>query len=263
MLGAIVLGCARRRERTGVAGAIGGAAAADEMLVDLRNQVLRHSALPPMPAGWSIDADLRSAHGGRFSGDFIVTATPAANRLEVVLVDVSGNGRVAGGRALLFTGAFEALLEDVPRGQFLPAANRHLLRHGDDEGFATAVQISLNTETGAVAISGAGHPPAAHYSAGSGRWDVLDGDQGPALGLLANACYPTRTRVLGPGDALLLYTDGLVESRRLDVGRGIDRLVGHADALLTKGVDRTAARIAEAIRAEEGDDRALVVIRRT
>jgi hypothetical protein len=262
MLGAIVLGCARRRDRTGVAGAIGGAAAADAMLIDLRDRTRRHSILPALPVGWTIDADLRSAHGDRFSGDFVVTAAPAPNRLEVLLVDVSGSGRVAGGRALLLTGAFEALLDAVPREQFLPAANRHVLRYGDDEGFATAVQISLDLVTGAVSISGAGHPPAAHYSAGSGRWKVLDEDQGPALGLMSDPLYPTRSGVLGHGDALLLYTDGLVESRRLDVGRGIDRLVGHADSLLTRGGDLAAARITEAIRAEEGDDRALVVIRR-
>jgi serine phosphatase RsbU (regulator of sigma subunit) len=91
---------------------------------------------------------------------------------------------------------------------------------------------------------------------------VLDDDQGPALGLLADADYPAICGRLDRGDALLLFTDGLVENRRLDVGRGIDRLTGHADALIARGVAGVAARIAEAIRAGQGDDRALVVIRR-
>jgi serine phosphatase RsbU (regulator of sigma subunit) len=92
---------------------------------------------------------------------------------------------------------------------------------------------------------------------------VLDDDQGPALGLLADARYPSLSGLLARGDALLLFTDGLVESRRLEVGRGIDRLTGHADTLLARGVECAAVRITEAIRAEQGDDRALVVIRRS
>ncbi len=262
MIGTIALGYALRRDRTGLAQWIGGAAAADAMLIDLQNRVLLRSVVPTLPAGWQLDTDLRSANGDSFSGDFVVTAVPAPDRLEVVLVDVSGKGQCAGGRALLLAAALEALLDAVPRDAFLPAANEHVLRHGDDDGFATAVRVSIDLTTGAFTLSGAGHPPAAHYRAGAGRWTVIDDDQGPALGLLAGAGYPTCSGRLGPGDALLLYTDGLVESRRLDVGRGIDRLVGHADALLARGVDRAAARIAEAIRAEQGDDRALVVIRR-
>jgi serine phosphatase RsbU (regulator of sigma subunit) len=236
------------------------------MLVDLRNRVRTQSAVPTLPVGWQLDTDLRPAHGDSFSGDFLITGEPAPDRLEVVLVDVSGMGQVAGGRALLFAGAFEALLDAVPRDRFLPAANQHVLRHaetGDDEGFATAVQVSLDLSTGAFILSGAGHPPAAHYRAGSGRWVVLDGDQGPALGLLSDAGYPSISGQLARGDALLLFTDGLVESRRLDVTRGIDRLTGHAEALFARGVDSVAARIAEAIRAGQGDDRALVVIRRS
>jgi hypothetical protein len=262
MIGAAVLGAARHRERTGLVGSVGGSAAADAMLVDLRNRVRIQSTVPALPIGWHLDTDLRPAHGDSFSGDFLVTAEPAPERLELVLVDVSGMGQVAGGRALLLAGAFEALLDAVPRDRFLPAANQHVLRRGDDEGFATAVQVSLDLSTGEFVLSGAGHPPAAHYRAGSGRWNVLDGDQGPALGLLAEAEYPSICGLLGRGDALLLFTDGLVESRRLDVWRGIDRLTGHADALIARGVDGLAARIAEAIRAEQGDDRALVVIRR-
>jgi hypothetical protein len=262
LIGAAMLGAVLHRDRAGVVSSVGGAAAADAMLIDLRNRVLTQSAAPPLPPGWHLDTDLRSAHGDSFGGDFVVTAAPAPDRLDVVLVDVSGMGRVAGGRALLLAGAFEALLDAVPRDRFLPAANQHVLRHGDDEGFATAVQVSLDLVTGAFTLSGAGHPPAAHYRAGSGRWTVLDGDQGPALGLLSDASYPSMSGLLRRGDALLLFTDGLVESRRLDVWRGIDRLTGHADALIARGVEGVAARIAEAIRAQPGDDRALVVIRR-
>jgi serine phosphatase RsbU (regulator of sigma subunit) len=250
----------RSGSRPRLDGPAGGA-----MLTELQDRVLRRSAAPLLPAGWHLDLDLRAARGESFSGDFVVSAAvtaPGAPRLDVVLADVSGQGLLAGGRALLLAAALEALLEVVPRDDFLAAANQHVLRHGDDDGFATALRVSVDLGTGAFVLAGAGHPPAAHYRAGAGRWTLLDGDQGPALGLLPDARYPSTSGVLRPGDALLLYTDGLVENRRLDVWRGIDRLIGHADALLAKGLPSVAAPIAEAIRAEEGDDRALVVIRR-
>lgn len=232
------------------------------MLTDLKNRVLRRSAVPTLPAGWRLDTDLRAAHGASFSGDFVVTAASAPGRLDVVLADVSGKGLVAGGRALMLAAAIEALLEVMPRPGFLAAVNHHVLRQGDDDHFATAVRVSLDLLTGRFEVTGAGHPPVAHYRVGSGRWILLGDDQGPALGLMADAGYPATIGTMAPGDALLLYTDGVVENRGLDVWRGIDRLIGHADALIAKDPAALAARIAEAIRAEEGDDRALVVIRR-
>jgi hypothetical protein len=264
MLGSLALGCGLWRDRTGVAGAIGGAAVADAMLVDLRERSLLLSTTPELVGGWRMDADLRSAHGASFSGDFVVTGARAVGRLDVVLVDVSGSGQAAGSRALLLAGAFEALLDAVPGEEFMAAANRHVLRHGDDEGFATAVQVSLDLVTGRFLLIGAGHPPAVQYRAGAVRWEVLsDADQGPALGLLIEPRFPARVGRLDCGDVLLLYTDGLVESRRLDVDRGIDRLIARADAVLPRAGAAAAAEIATAIRAEDGDDRALVVIRRS
>ncbi|GAA3620112.1 hypothetical protein GCM10022223_41210 [Kineosporia mesophila] len=266
LLGAVLLGWLQRREREATDSGLRDATTADAVLIDLRNEMLLRSAGPDLPAGWRFDTDLRPAYGDTFSGDFLVTQQSGPDSLEVVLVDVSGNGYQAGARALLLAGAMRALLDTVPPSVFLAAANHHVVQLstvlGTEEGFATAVHISLDLAGGGFAVHGAGHPPVAHYHAGSGRWDVLDGEQGPALGLLAGAAYPAITGCLDRGDALMLYTDGLVESRRLDVGRGIDRLVGRADPLIARGVEGAAARITGAIRTEEGDDRALVIIRR-
>jgi serine phosphatase RsbU (regulator of sigma subunit) len=261
LVGALVLGQALRRDRSGLVRAIGRTEQADAVLVDLRDRARLHARVPELPPGWQIESDLRSAYGDTFSGDFVVAARDG-DRLDVVLVDVSGKGRDAGSRALLFTGAFGALLESVPREGFLPAANRYVLRHGGEDGFATAVHAGLDLATGAYQVASAGHPPAAHFHAGSGRWDLLDG-AGPLLGVVPDAGYVQSAGVLAPGDALLLYTDGMVENPRLDVGRGIDRLIGLADPVLARGEESPAALIAAASRAGEDDDTGLVLIRRT
>lgn len=265
-LGAVGVGWVQRRTRSAADSGLGDAAAADAVLLDLRDEMLIRSAHPVLPEGWRLDSDLSPAHGDTFSGDFLLTQRPGPDELEMVLVDVSGNGYQAGARALLLAGAMRALLDVVPAGELIAATNHHVIRLDSDlaagEGFATAVHLRVDLAGGGFVVTGAGHPPVAHYHAGSGRWEVLDGEQGPALGVLAEAEYPAISGRLGRGDALMLYTDGLVENRALDVGRGIDRLVGRADPLIARGVEQAAAQITGAIRTEEGDDRALVILRR-
>ncbi|MFI7586904.1 PP2C family protein-serine/threonine phosphatase [Spongisporangium articulatum] len=261
MIGALVLSCARQRERRGVAEKIGGVDEADTVLIDLRDRLRARTAIPPLPRDWHLDVELRQAGGDRFGGDFVLAATPEPGRLDVVVVDVSGKGRTAGGRALLLAGAFAALLDSVPQDRFLPMANQHVLRHGDDDGFATAVHFSLDLLTGIFVISAAGHPPAAQHHAGSGRWTLLEPQQGLPLGILPDAAYPVTAGHLAPGDALMLYTDGLVEAEGVDVSRGIDRLLGAAEAVLLRGDAGSAQRLVDAI-GGTGDDRGLVLLHR-
>ncbi len=79
--------------------------------------------MPALPRGWGAEVVIRSAGGGSFDGDFIVSGLSADGRtLEVAMVDVSGKGVSAGTRALLLSGAFGGLLGAMPSGQFLQAA---------------------------------------------------------------------------------------------------------------------------------------------
>lgn len=247
---------ARGRERLGVQGPTGAS-----MIVDLRDRLQAQGIIPPLGPEWRCETVLRSAYGDSFSGDFLVASRSDDGRwLEIVLVDVSGKGQQAGTRALLLSGAFGGLLGALPRAAFLPAANRYLHRQSWEEGFATAVHIGVDLHTGAFQVSGAGHPPAAHFRRGSGRWHVVDSAQGPLLGVLTDPEFPPYQGVLDQGDALLLYTDGLVETRDRDIELGIDRLVGQAERVMKGGFVGGAARIVDGTRSGEGDDRALVLI---
>jgi serine phosphatase RsbU (regulator of sigma subunit) len=71
------------------------------------------------------------------------------------------------------------------------------------------------------------------------------------------------TGVLEAGDALLLYTDGVVETPGRDVSLGIDRLIGQAERAVMRGFHGTAASIVEGTRSGDDDDRALVLVWRT
>lgn len=253
----LVLVFARSREQLGVQGTSGNA-----MLVDLRDRLRAHGQIPPLPPGWNIERALRSAYGDSFSGDFLVASgSPSGRAVELVLVDVSGKGQPAGTRALLLSGAFGGLLGAMSREEFLPAANTYLMRQSWDEGFATAIHVAVDLLTGEFRIAGAGHPPAAHFHAGSGRWELLEGEQGPALGIIETDDYPAQRGCLLRGDALLLYTDGLVETPGRDLGLGIDRLMGQAERLVQRGGFRGGAdRIIDSTGTGQTDDRALVLL---
>ncbi len=250
-----VLGFAAHRERLGLQGAPG-----ELMLVDLRDRIAAHGQVPTLPDGWSVQTAMRSAHAEAFSGDFVVTAD-RPGLLELALVDVSGKGQAAGVRSLQLSGALAGMIGSLPARDFLPAANAYLLGRRWEEGFATAVHLTVHLETGLYTVALAGHLPPVHLKAGSGRVDLLPQLRGPALGVIADPEFVTGTGRLGPGDSLILYTDGVVETPGRDLDLGIDRLMGAAEEVLSTGRGG-AEDLLRAVRAPEGDDRALVLVRR-
>jgi hypothetical protein len=256
LIGAIVLAQAQQRARLGVVSARG-----ESMLVDLRDRLAFQSQLPSLPRAWHAEAVMRSAYGASFSGDFIVSAkTEQDTRLEVVVVDVSGKGLNAGTRALLLSGAFGGLLGSLPRDQFLPAANQYLLRQEWSEGFATAVHLALDLRTGDYEVRTAGHPPAVQFHAGSGRWRA-HWTEGPVLGLVPAPTFSIYQGKMQSGDAVLLYTDGLVETPTRDITYGIDKLLGEAEKLVQHGFAGGADRLVQSVDSKS-DDRALFLLHR-
>src|SRR6266508_5368436 len=252
----IVLTGAKVRTRLGVQGTRG-----ETMLIELRELLTMQGELPSLPPGWRAQSVVRSAGGGSFSGDFVVSASRERNTvLEIALVDVSGKGLDASTRALLLSGAFGGLLGVVPTEEFLPSANEYLRRQDWDDEFATVVHVAINLVTGEYQARTAGHPPAIHFDAWSGRWQTRDTD-GPLLGLLEKPEFAASTGQLKQGDALLLYSDGMVETRRRDIRLGIDKLVGHAERLVAKEFAGAAQVLVDEIGGAH-DDAALVLIHR-
>jgi hypothetical protein len=236
----------------------------DMILGELRERLRLQGEVPSLPTGWRMETELRSAHDAGMAGDFLVARmevdAAGAACLDLALVDVSGKGVGAGARALLLSGAFGGLLGAVPAERFLVEANRYLIRQRWADGFATAVYLQVNLDTGAYRLETAGHPPAAHLVAGTGWWG-LAASRGPLLGVFPEVRYPPDTGTLRPGDALLLYTDGVVEDRGRDVELGLDRLLGAAESLVPRG-DFTggAGYLVDRVPARDDDDRAVVLI---
>jgi len=252
----LMVSMSQSRARLGVQGSHG-----ETMLVDLRDRLRALGELPALPQSWHAETAVESAYGDSFSGDFVVAnSSPDGRWLEVALVDVSGKGAQAGTRALLLSGAVGGLLGELEPERFLHAANSYLLRQRWGEGFATAIHVSLDLLTGDFSIGRAGHPAGVQFSAGSGRWSLLDTSGGPLLGVIDGASFPRSTGRLQRGDALVLYTDGVIETRHRDLTNGLDRMLGTAEQLVPHGFDGGAARLCAAAGGGETDDRAVVMI---
>lgn len=252
----LVIVLSLRRDHIGV-----GPLRGQSMLVDLRDRILAQGEIPQLPPEWLVQSALSSAGGSPFAGDFVVaTAGDRGRRIELVVVDVSGKGEAAGTRALQLSGAMGGLVAALPPDRFFPAANDYLLQRAWEEGFATAVHVSVDLASGDFELRSAGHPPAVQREAGSGRWKPLR-PEGPVLGIVDDAEFDCHRGRLSPGDSLLLYTDGMVELPRRDIDLGIDHMMGAAESLLRGSWDGLARRLVSAVGSPD-DDRALLVVHR-
>ena len=255
----LMLWLSHARAQVGVVGVSG-----ESMLVDMRDRLRAQGELPELPPSWGAEVALESAFGDGFSGDFVVASRSTDGcTLEVALVDVSGKGREVGARSLLLSGALGGLLGELSERGFLQSANNHLLRLRWSEGFATAVHVAVNLETGNFTIGYAGHPAAAQFTAGSGRWRMLAGGRGPLLGVIEQAEFPRENGTLRRGDALVLYSDGVIEARDKALDDGIDRMLGRAESFIRTGFEGLAQRLCDQAAAGLGDDRAVVTIWRS
>lgn len=252
----LALVLSRTRQQIGVQGLRG-----EYMLLELRDRLRKHGEIPKLPSGWDSQVVLQQAGGSSFGGDFVVSYCDGKT-LELALVDVSGKGVDAGTRALMLSGAFGGLLGSVPSDRFLPSCNAYLHRQRWDEGFVTAVHLVIDLTTGEYTVESAGHPPAVQFDAGSGTWRVSTA-QGVVLGVVPELRSEPDTGLLRPGDAMLLYTDGLVELPGRDLDAGIDRLLGEAESLVPQGFRKGAKEIVQTMAAARDDDCALVLIWRS
>lgn len=246
---------AHARDEAGITGFTG-----EGFLVDLRDRLIRGAEMPVLPAPWVAEYRVHPAFGEAFSGDFLVAASHD-QRLEIALVDVSGKGKQAGSRSLALSGALGGILGSVDPERFLEAANAYLLRQGWDEGFATAVHVEVDLRTGRGSVGRAGHPPAVVYREGAGAWQTVHGAGGAILGVVADLSFPREPLALQMGDVLMVYSDGVIESRGHELSEGFDRMLGAASRALLRG-GSVAEEVCGSARAGHADDRAAFVLHR-
>ncbi len=245
---------ASSRQQSGLPGPV-----SEAMLTDLRNRLQSQGTIPPLPAGWRSQSAMLAASGVGYGGDFLVAdLDEEESKLELILVDVCGKGVGAASRALQFGGALGGLIGALPPRELFLAANEFLLRQRSDETFATAVHVLLDLESGDYQLTSAGHPPALVWSMADAEW-TLDRARGTALGITRSVELHTTTGRLRPGDALLFYTDGVVETRNSDLDEGTAWLQREAARAIEPGFEGAARRIIKQV-SRGDDDRAVLIL---
>ncbi|MEU2183471.1 PP2C family protein-serine/threonine phosphatase [Streptomyces thermolilacinus] len=196
--------------------------------------VLQQSLLPdtlPQVPGMETAAYYHTASPERLGGDFYDVFPLGGQRFAFFLGDVCGKGPQAAAVTSLTRHTLRAAaLHDPDPVAALTTLNQVLHERyagSGDPRYCTAVFGTLEPgpEPGQVAVrlASGGHPPAVVLRA-DGTAGFLPTPGGLLVGVLPSAPFTTAETVLGPGDTLLLYTDGLTEART-----GEDRVDRYGD----------------------------------
>jgi sigma-B regulation protein RsbU (phosphoserine phosphatase) len=193
-------------------------------------RTLQETLIPPLaPAipGLDVAAAYHPAgDGSEVGGDFYDVFSLASGDWILALGDVCGKGAEAAVVTALARYTVRALAVSHHRpSELLAELDTAVNRHETDR-FCTLVLVRLrrDDEGWSATISSGGHPPAVLVRRGQHPEQVVV--PGTIIGVLSNATFEERELRLGPGDALLLYTDGVTEARNQDGDFfGTDRLL--------------------------------------
>lgn len=193
-------------------------------------EVLHGAVLTDLPAvaGLELEVRYRPAHArSRVGGDWYDAFVRPSGDVVLVVGDVTGHdvAAAAGMRQLRGTVRTLGYAEGTGPAATLSRAERTLAGLGAAVT-ATAVVAALDPpgSGGGLRWASAGHLPPVLVRA-DGRATPLAGAPELLLGVDPATARTDRAAVLGPGEALLLFTDGLVERRGESVARGLERLV--------------------------------------
>ena len=167
--------------------------------------------LPACPP-FTLAASCRSAL--QVGGDFFDAIPAPEGAVLLVIADVMGKGVPAA----LFAAVLRTTVRSMPQlfpspGELLGAANQILFADlSRVDMFITAAVVYVHPRQGEIISASAGHCPLL-LAGGGGTRSTEPKNSGLPLGIEPRVFYPQTVQALPPGDAALLYTDGLTETR--------------------------------------------------
>lgn len=228
------------------------ARAAQELVI---GREIQRSLLPrrfPEVPGWRFAADYEPAR--EVGGDlYDVFRTRGSDAVAVLIADVTGKGvpaalQMADTKALLHAAADNA---DDP-ADALARVNRILAQERRSSLFVTAALAEVDAASGALRLAAAGHEPPLLLGPG-GRVEPLRAG-GPILGAFAGATYDMLDATVAPGETVVLYTDGITDTRdEAGAFYGERRLVALLAGLGDAEPDEVREAVLGDVRAFRGD----------
>jgi sigma-B regulation protein RsbU (phosphoserine phosphatase) len=98
--------------------------------------------------------------------------------------------------------------------ELVSSLNKELAAHNDAVMFVTMFLGIFDPKTGELQYTNAGHNPP-YVRRARGAVEALEGRHGIALAISPTSEFTTETAMLGDGDLLMLYTDGVTEAQNL------------------------------------------------
>jgi len=242
-----------------------------DISADAANDAL-HARLPAADAaglGYIVAGFLLASPAG--SGDLYDVFPVDEDRFGFYALDVMGHG--------MLPSLFAFSLHDVVRllatkrkGRHAPspvelvaAINKRYTAAGSSSPFFTLVYGDVNRKDGKYRYVRAGHPPLIHVpKVGAARIEMTGG---PALGAFAEISLEEGSGVLGCGDRIIMCSDGLIEGKLGDTGKGVDAFLRVAEIGRSLETRVFAASVKAAALGKTGgayslDDSSMLVIER-
>lgn len=228
-------------------------------------EVLQSSLLPPsLPdiPGARVEASYRAGVedvGGDFYDVF-----PIHGDWGFMIGDVCGRGPEAARLTALARHSLRtALLLGLDPAAALAALNEGIRTVESDQRFCTAICGTLEADGDefVVRLAVGGHPHPLLLSR-DGRVSRV-GTTGPLIGVFSEVSHVVATIRLGPGDTLVFYTDGVIETRRGDDLFGEHRLIATLAELANPSAEAAVSAIGAAVdtfATETTDDVAVLAI---
>jgi serine phosphatase RsbU (regulator of sigma subunit) len=221
--------------------------------------------LPDVP-GLEIEALFVPAERGRIGGDFFDVFPTKDGRWMAVVGDVCGKGIQAAALTAMARHTLRAVADVGPPSRALAALNDAMLRDDLDGRFCTvAVALVEPAPAGAatLTVSSGGHPlPQLLANDGTTR---RVGEHGTLLGLVEHVRLHDAAVTLEPGEALVLFTDGLIPKREASAeqpGRLLHGLRGRTWGS-AREIREHIERYVDDLGSERYDDIAVLVLRAT
>ena len=227
--------------------------------------VLQRGILPPpLPHVPGVSIAVRYAPGGaelEVGGDWYDVMQLPSGDVGAAIGDVVGHDLEAAARMGQARSALRAYATEGHSPAALMQRLNRLLTQTDADFMGTCCYLQLGSRRNTVTLVSAGHPPPLLIDA-EGRSRTIDVAPNLPLGVDEDARYSETTLVMPRGATLVLYTDGLVESRTLPLDVGLEHITqvpartgrGDLEELAEHFMDRVAPR-------ECGDDLTLLLLR--
>lgn len=219
-------------------------------------EILQRSLLPHhLPVVGGVRSAARYLPAGarnEIGGDWYDVFRLSADRIGIVMGDVMGRGIPAASiMGQLRNGLRMLALQDTDPADALQWLNR-MLGADPDSPLATVAFGVIDIPSRSLRLANAGHLPPLLIRASASRY--LDQKPGLPLGAFPDTVYTAAHFDLATGDALILYTDGLIEERDRSLEDGLDALLAAVQGMPATDPDAICDALLQRFRRDSDED---------